>query len=91
MATTPHQPNTRLEDLPNIGQAIAADLRALGIDSPAQLAQLDPLSTYHALAPVMGHRADPCVLYTLLSVAHFQKTGERLPWWRFTAQGKQLL
>ncbi len=82
---------SRLEDLPNIGKAIAADLHALGILSPEQLATHNPLATYHGLAAVMGKRLDPCVLYTLLAVAHFQKTGERLPWWHFTSQGKQLL
>ena len=55
------QPN-RLEDLPNIGKAIAADLRALGIFSPEQLAKQDPLTTYQGLAKVMGSRLDPCVL-----------------------------
>lgn len=62
---------SRLEDLPNIGKAIAADLRALGICSPEQLATQDPLATYQGLAKVMGNRLDPCVLYTLLAVAHF--------------------
>ena len=89
--STAHKQSSRLEDLPNIGKAIAADLRSLGILSPKQLATHDPLLTYQALATVMGKRLDPCVLYTLLAVGHFQKTGERLPWWHFTAQGKQLL
>jgi hypothetical protein len=39
----------------------------------------------------MGHRHDPCVLYTLISVKHFLKSGEALPWWNFTAEGKNLL
>ena len=84
------QPN-RLEDLPNIGKAIAADLRSLGILRPEQLARQVPLATYQALAAVMGTRLDPCVFYTLLAVGHFQKTGERLPWWQFTEQGRELL
>lgn len=91
MVNAVHKRPSRLEDLPNIGKAIAADLRSLGITNPEQLAGHDPLATYQSLASVMGKRLDPCVLYTLLSVAHFQKTGERLPWWHFTAQGKQLL
>lgn len=82
---------TRLEDLPNIGKSIAADLRGLGILSPEQLSKHDPLETFEALALATGYRHDPCLLYTLLAVAHFQKTGEALPWWKFTAQGKQLL
>ena len=67
---------TNLTALPNIGKAIAADLMAIGIDSS------DDLKT------VMGHRHDPCVYYTLLSVKHFIDTGESLPWWNFTVKGK---
>lgn len=81
----------QLEDLPNIGKAIAADLRRIGILHPEQLAKQDPLETFRALTPVMGHRHDPCVLYTLMSVQHFLDSDEVLPWWNFTARGKELL
>ena len=91
MAIVSNKRPARLEDLPNIGKSIAADLRSLGVLSPEQLAKLDPLETYRALASEMGHRHDPCVLYTLLAVAHFQQTGEMLPWGRFTEQGRKLL
>ncbi|MGB9081486.1 MAG: helix-hairpin-helix domain-containing protein [Desulfuromonadaceae bacterium] len=82
---------TRLEELPNIGKSIAADLRAIGILLPQQLAGRDPLATYLELGGVMGHRHDPCVLYTLMSVQHFLENGEALPWWTFTGEGKKLL
>jgi DNA transformation protein len=39
----------------------------------------------------MGHRHDPCVLYTFLAAQHYLQTGESIPWWKFTAQGKKLL
>jgi len=81
----------QLEDLPNIGKSIAADLRRIGILSPGQLAECEPLATFRQLAEVMGHRHDPCVLYTLLSVQHFFASDVALPWWKFTAQGKKLL
>jgi hypothetical protein len=32
----------RLEDIPNIGPTIAADLRRLGIEAPAELPGRDP-------------------------------------------------
>ncbi|OGA96049.1 MAG: hypothetical protein A3E79_15140 [Burkholderiales bacterium RIFCSPHIGHO2_12_FULL_61_11] len=86
----PNRPK-RLEDLPNIGKAIAADLRRVGIHQPEQLAKLDPLETFRELSAVMAQRPDPCVLYTLMSVQHFFKTDEVLPWWNFTARGKELL
>jgi len=82
---------TQLEDLPNIGKAIAADLRRIGILRPDQLAKRKPIAIFHELSTVMGHRHDPCVLYTLLSVKHFLESGEALPWWNFTAEGKNLL
>jgi DNA transformation protein len=81
----------RLEDLPNIGKSIAADLRTLGIRTPEDLAVSPPMETYQRLAGTMGHRHDPCVLHTLLAVEHFLTTGESRPWWRFTEEGKSRL
>ena len=81
----------QLEDLPNIGKSIAADLRRIGILWPDQLAEREPISVFRELSKVMGHRHDPCVLYTLISAMHFLKCGEALPWWNFTAEGKDLL
>lgn len=81
----------RLEDLPNIGKIIAADLRETGIHTPAEFARVSPIELYHRMKPVMGGRHDPCVLHTFLAVEHFMKTAERLPWWKFTADGKRLL
>lgn len=84
---TKRDPPTQLEDLPNIGKAIAADLRRIGILRPDQLVRRDPIAIFRELSEVMGHRHDPCVLYTLLSVKHFHECGEALPWWNFTAEG----
>ncbi len=46
---------------------------------------------YIELGGVMGRRHDPCVLYTLMAVRHFLDSGEVLPWWTFTGEGKKLL
>lgn len=85
------RPPARLEDLPNIGPSIAADLRGIGILEPAQLATRDPLAVYLALGPRMEHRHDPCVLYTLMAARHFLDTGDVVRWWTFTEAGKRLL
>ena len=79
---------TELTTLPNIGKAIATDLLAIGIGSPDDFKGNDALKIFNDLKAVMGRRHDPCVYYTLLSVEHFIKTGESLPWWKFTAKGK---
>ncbi|MFH2124219.1 MAG: helix-hairpin-helix domain-containing protein [Pseudomonadota bacterium] len=91
MSRTKRNPPAQLEDLPNIGKAIAADLHRIGIVHPDQLARREPMAIYRELSKVMGHRLDPCLLYTLLSVRHFLDCGEALPWWNFTAEGKKLL
>jgi DNA transformation protein len=81
----------KLEDLPNIGKSIAADLRAIGVETTVQLRELEPLSLYMKLAGTMGKRHDPCVLYTLMAAQHFMQRGEKLSWWDFTEKGKKLL
>lgn len=81
----------QLEDLPNIGKAIAADLRRINIFRPEQLARREPIAIFEELSEVIGHRQDPCVLYTLLAAKHFLDCGEVLPWWKFTAEGKNIL
>lgn len=56
------------------------------------LSSLTPISPDTDLTDlVMGHRHDPCVLYTLMSAKHFLKSGEALPWWKFTDLAQKLL
>ena len=91
MKTPPRRVPERLEDLPNIGRSIAADLRKIGIRLPVDLQERKPLEVYNKLEAVMGSRHDPCVLYTLLSVEHYFSKGEITPWWNFTKAGKGIL
>lgn len=81
----------RLEDLPNIGKSLAADLRSAGIREPQDLVGKDPRVLFAELVPVMAHRHDPCVFYTLLAVLHYLQHAEALPWWKFTVRGKEML
>lgn len=79
-----------LTDLPNIGPAMATDLRRLGISTPAQLKGRDPHALYVELCGLTGLRHDPCVLDVFMSITHFMDGGEALPWWRFTEERKAL-
>lgn len=81
----------RLEDLPNIGKAMAADLRRLGVLTPEDLKGWDPLALFERLCGVTGRRLDPCVLDVFLSVTRFMDGGQPLPWWAFTQERRQLL
>jgi hypothetical protein len=79
----------RLEDLPNIGKAMAADLRLLGIDRPQHLIGRDPLGFFHALEEVTGQRHDPCVLDIFMAAIDFMEGGEARPWWSLTGERKR--
>ena len=48
-AAKPVRPIARLEDIPNVGPAVAADLRQLGITAPAELRGRDPYALYDDL------------------------------------------
>ncbi len=78
----------RLEQLPNIGPAMAADLRALGIAHPRQLIGQDAHALYQALCRHSGKQQDPCVLDTFLAATDFMRGAAAAPWWAYTAQRK---
>ena len=80
----------RLEQLPNIGSSIAADLRLLGIAHPRELAAADAFQLYQALCRATGQRQDPCVLDTFLAAVDFMRGAPAQPWWAYTAQRKRL-
>jgi hypothetical protein len=78
----------RLEQLPNVGPALAADLRLIGIQRPAELRGQDPLVLYRRLCEATGQRQDPCVLDTFMAVTDFMRGAAAAPWWSYTAQRK---
>ena len=80
----------RLEDLPNIGPAMAADLRTLGITHPIELAHRDAFVLYQSLCALSGKRQDPCVLDTFMAATDFMRGAAPAPWWAYTAQRKLL-
>lgn len=79
-----------LEQLPNVGPAMARDLRLLGIHHPAELRGRDAYALYRQLERATGTRQDPCVLDTFMAIADFMQGAAPQPWWAYTAQRKQL-
>jgi len=79
-----------LEQLPNIGPSLAADLRSIGIVHPKELAHRDAFVLYQALCAKTGKRQDPCVLDTFMAVTDFMRGAPPSPWWHYTAQRKAL-
>lgn len=80
----------RLEQLPNIGPSLAADLRLIGIAKPRDLRGKDAFVLYQNLCAATGQRQDPCVLDTFMAVTDFMRGAPAAPWWSYTAQRKAL-
>jgi predicted GIY-YIG superfamily endonuclease len=78
-----------LENIPNIGPSIAADLRQLGIITPAELPGRDPYAMYDELCRITGQRHDPCLLDTFIAAVRFMEGSPKKPWWKYTAERKR--
>jgi hypothetical protein len=82
---------TELEDLPNIGPAIAAKLRLIGVTEPGRLVGRDPDELYEQLGARLGCRPDPCVLDVLVAATQFMAGGPARPWWEYSRERKARL
>ena len=80
-----------LEQIPNVGKAVACDLRLLGITTPKQLKVQDGIELYLKLNKVTGVRHDPCMADTFMAVVDFMNGRKSKPWWDFTEKRKKLL
>src|SRR5436305_15034804 len=76
----------RLEDIPNIGPAVATDLRQLGITTPGDLLGRDPYAMYDDLCRITSQRHDPCLLDTFIAAVRFIEGAPKKPWWKYTVQ-----
>lgn len=88
-ATHPAQA-IRLENLPNIGPALARDLRRIGIAEPRALRGRDAFALYESLNRATRTRHDPCVLDTFMAAVDFMNGAAARPWWHYTAQRKAM-
>ena len=91
MKNPDRQTVTELTDLPNIGKAIAGDLRSIGIIHPQDLIGKNAYHLHAELCRVTGEKHDPCVIDVFLSVVDFIEGGDPVPWWKFTAERKKYL
>lgn len=91
MKTPDRNTVANLEDLPNIGPAMARDLRLLGIQAPRQLIGKDAYQMHRKLCELCNREQDPCVIDVLLAVVHFMEGGEPAPWYHFTEERKRYL
>ena len=81
----------RLEDIPNVGPAIATNLRQLGITTPSELLGRDPYAMFDDLCRITGQRHDPCLLDTFIAAVRYMAGEPKKPWWKYTAERKREL
>ena len=91
MKNPDRQTVAKLEELPNIGKAIAADLRLIGIYQPQDLMGKDPFKLHEELCKATHQKHDLCELDVFMAVIHFMEGGSPQPWWDFTEKRKQRL
>ncbi len=82
---------THLQQIPNVGPSISANLRLIGVSSPLDLLGRDPYEMYDALCETTGVRHDPCVIDVFISAVRFMAGEPGRPWWEFTSERKKKL
>ncbi|MBN1106993.1 MAG: helix-hairpin-helix domain-containing protein [Deltaproteobacteria bacterium] len=82
---------SELEQLPNVGPSVAADLRLIGVSHPKELIGRDPYLMYEALCRITRQRQDPCVLDVFISAVRFMQGEPKRPWWAYTSERKHVL
>lgn len=89
MAVKQQQRTAELRTLMNVGVAVEGYLNDLGIHSVAELATQDADALYRRLQRRIGNACDPCLHDTFSAVIHEARTGEKTPWFAWTAKRKR--
>jgi hypothetical protein len=87
--TTESKARSGLRALMNVGPAVERDLAQLGIRQVQQLAAAEPGDLFQRLERQCGRRVDPCMYDTFVAIIHEAKTGEKTPWFAWTAERKR--
>ena len=80
-----------LQEIPNVGNAIAKDFNLIGINSPKQLIGRDPYKMYNDLCCATNQKHDPCVIDVFISAVRYMEGGPPKKWWEFTKERKNKL
>ena len=80
---------TQLQQIPNVGPSIAANLRLIAITVPQDLVGRDPYRLYDELCRTTGTRHDPCVIDVFISAVRYMAGEPSQPWWKYTAERKE--
>ena len=87
--TTSLRHTTDLRSLMNVGPAVENYLIDMGVRSIDQLAEREPDQLFRTLQCRIGKACDPCLHDTFSAIIHEARTGEKTPWFAWTAQRKR--
>ncbi len=77
-----------LQTIPNVGPAIARELRRLDITSVDDLRGRDGEDLFQRLCLIDGRRLDPCLLDTFVAAVAYANGEPARPWWEFSRERK---
>ena len=80
-----------LQQIPNVGPAIASDMQIIGVESPQDLLGKDPYEMYDALCEATATRHDPCVIDVFIAAVRFMAGEPATPWWKYSPERKRTL
>lgn len=82
-----HFKNCDLQTIPGVGKSISEDLRALGINSVADLKGKDPEKLFEKSNRLNNRIQDRCLLYVFREAVYFAENlhhdPEKLKWWNW--------
>jgi hypothetical protein len=87
--TTATSSGSELRSLTNVGAAVEGYLIDLGIRSVADLVPADPYELFRRLQRRNRKACDPCLYDTFAAIVHEARTGEKTPWFAWTAERKR--
>jgi hypothetical protein len=90
MKSLNHTQVKKFTDIPNVGSRIAHDFEVLGIKTPQDLTNQDPVEMYVQIQKITKSKHDPCVLDTYMAVVDFMNGAKARPWWHYTPIRKSL-
>jgi hypothetical protein len=79
---------TALQEIPNVGPAIARKLARLDIASVEDLRGRDGEELFERLCALDARRHDPCLLDTFVAAVDYAGGGPARPWWEFSRERK---
>jgi len=79
----------RLEDVPNIGKAVADNLRLIGVNTPEDLRGKKSLTLYDKVCKKTDVRHDPCMLDVFMAAVDYVEGAPATPWWFYTPERKR--